>query len=170
MIASNYARALFEIAQEQEKVDVISYDYDELKNIIEKEKDWVKLLDTPMISDDEKNKIIEQLGYDVSFQSFLKMLAEKRIMHFCLDIYKDWIKRVRILKKIAHIHIVSATQITEKQKSALRRMLQSRFAGQTLSFHITIDETIIGGIKIVYEGQSLDKSIVRELEELYITI
>lgn len=170
MIASNYAKALYQIAQKQKKIDLLSYQYDDLKNIIERDRTWVKLIDSPMITDDEKVKLIDQLKYDVSFRSFLKMLAKKRLMHFFLEMYEEWMKLIRVYQKIAHIHLVSATPVTEKQESALRRMLQPRFANQTLSFHITIDEKLIGGIQIVYQGQSLDRSVARELEELYITI
>jgi len=170
MIASNYAKALFKIAQEQKKIDTLSLNYDEFKNTISENKDWIKLMDSPMILENKKFEIINNLKFDISFLSFLKMLTKKRLMHFCFDIYEEWMKLVRTHQKIAHIHLVSAEEITEKQEKALRRMLQPRFAGQKLSFHITIDESLIGGIQIVYQGQSLDRSIVRELKELYITI
>jgi F-type H+-transporting ATPase subunit delta len=50
------------------------------------------------------------------------------------------------------------------------RTLKPRFKNQTISLHKTIDPSLIGGIKITHQGQALDRSVVRELEELFITI
>jgi F-type H+-transporting ATPase subunit delta len=44
------------------------------------------------------------------------------------------------------------------------------FKNLSISFHVTIDPELLGGIKIVHQGQSLDRTVARELEELYTTI
>jgi len=170
MSVSNYAKALYAIAKEQDKVDLITVQFGTLKNTIENLNSWVIMIDSPMISFDEKTKKIEALDYDASFLAFLKMLASKHQMHLCLEIYEEWIHLAREFQNIAHIHIYSAIPITQKQELSLKKVIQPRFPNQTLDFHVTIDEHLLGGIKIVHQGQSLDRSVARELKELYTTI
>ena len=59
MSVSNYAKALYAIAKEQDKVDLITVQFGTLKNTIENLNSWVIMLDSPMISFDEKTKKIE---------------------------------------------------------------------------------------------------------------
>ncbi|MFH0767507.1 MAG: ATP synthase F1 subunit delta [Bacillota bacterium] len=170
MSISNYAKALYGIAKEQNKIDLITYHFDDFKNTIGENYGWVSMMDSPMITLDEKMKKIDALEYDASFLSFLKMLVQKRNIHLYLEIYEEWIHMSRAYQKIAHIHIYSAKPITGQQEESLKKVIQPRFPNQKLDFHITVDEHLLGGIKIVHQGQSLDRSIARELKELYTTI
>ena len=45
--------------------------------------------------------------------------------------------------------------------------IKPTFPNHSVSLHMHVDKTIIGGIKVVYQGQALDRSVARELEELY---
>ncbi len=170
MSIANYAKALYQIAKEQDKVSLIAFQFGEFKNNVGENESWITMMDSPMLSTPEKNKMIDALGYDASFLAFLKMLVQKRNMHHYLEIYDEWLHLSRTYLKIAHIHIYSAKPITKTQEDALRKVIQPRFVNQQLDFHITIDEHLLGGIKIVHQGQSLDRSIARELKELYTTI
>ncbi|PKK96663.1 MAG: ATP synthase F1 subunit delta [Tenericutes bacterium HGW-Tenericutes-3] len=170
MSVSNYAKALYAIAKEQDKVNLITVQFGNLKNTIAEKSSWVSMMDSPMISFDEKMKRIDALDFDSSFLAFLKMLSSKHQMHLCLEIYDEWIHLARAYQNIAHIHIYSAKEVTKEQELTLRKVIQPRFPNQTLDFHITIDEHLLGGIKIVHQGQSLDRSVARELKELYTTI
>ena len=170
MRISNFAKALFSLSKEQDKIDIISLAYTDLMDEVKRSPEWMTLMDSPMVSFDEKRKMIDALPYDVSFLSFLKMLAEKNRVHYMESIYNEWTELTRNYLKIAHLHLYSAKKISEETLNRLKKALQPVFPKHTISFHVTIDQTLIGGIKIVHQGQSLDRSISRELEELFTTI
>ncbi|MBU1094356.1 MAG: ATP synthase F1 subunit delta [Firmicutes bacterium] len=168
MSVSNYAKALYAVAKEQNKIDLITGQFDIFKDMIKEE--WISMMDSPMLSSDEKMAKIDALDFDASFLAFLKMLSSKHHMHYYLEIYNEWIHMSRKFQGIAHIHIYSAKSITKEQEATLRKVIQPRFPNQKLDFNITIDEHLLGGVKIVHQGQSLDRSIARELKELYTII
>jgi F-type H+-transporting ATPase subunit delta len=170
MAIENFAKALFELAKENNKIDIITYHFEDFKNVMDENPNWVEMMDSPMISWNEKVKMIETLEYDSSFLSFLKMLAQKNMVHAYVEIYPHWAHLSRVYQNIAHIHLYSAKPVTKEQEDALRKVIQPRFPKQKITFHITIDHHLIGGIKIIYQGQSLDRSVSRELEELYTII
>jgi len=170
MAIENYAKALFDLAKEQNKMDVLTFHFDDFMNAMEKNPNWVEMMDSPMISFEEKSKLIDVLEYDITFLAFLKMLAQKNMTHAYNEIYPLWAHMSRIFLNIAHIHLYSAIPVTEAQENAFRKVIQPRFPNKTITFHVTIDPSLIGGIKIIYQGQSLDRSVARELEELYTTI
>ncbi|MDO9628387.1 MAG: ATP synthase F1 subunit delta [Acholeplasmataceae bacterium] len=170
MRISNYAKALFSIAKEEKKIDTLTYHFDDFKDTVEKNPSWVTLMDSPMISFTEKTKMIDALEYDISFLAFLKMLAQKNNIHLYQEIYTEWTLLSRVYQKIAHLHVYSAKPISTEVEARLVKAIQPRFPNQTVSLHITIDPTLLGGLKVVYQGQSLDHSVAREIEELYTTI
>jgi len=170
MSISNYAKALFEIAKEEKKIDLLTFHFEDFMHSIKKHPEWITLMDSPMIAFSDKVVKINDLEYDLSFLAFLKMLAQKSKLHYVYDIFPEWVDLSRVHQKIAHLHIYSAIPITDVLEKRLREAIQPRFKHQTLDFHITIDPSLLGGLKIVYQGQSLDHSVQRELQELYTTI
>jgi F-type H+-transporting ATPase subunit delta len=170
MRISNYAKALFSLSMEQNKLDQMTVSFTDFMEESEKNPTWIEIMDSPMIGFDAKKEMIDALPFDVSFLSFLKMLAEKNRLHYAKSIYQEWKELTRAYLKIAHLHIYSAIPMKEETLDRLKKALQPVFPKHTISFHVTVDPTLIGGIKIVHQGQSLDRSISRELEELYTTI
>jgi F-type H+-transporting ATPase subunit delta len=170
MRISNYAKALFAIAKEQEKIDLLTFQFHDFMDLMDKNPNWIVLMDSPMISFAKKVPMIEALTYDASFLSFLKMLAEKNRLHFVKEIYLEWTELSRAYRKIAHLHVYSAKPLTNEQIEKLKVTLQPMFKNLSISFHVTVDPELLGGIKIVHHGQSLDRTVARELEELYTTI
>lgn len=170
MSVSTYAKALYAIAEKQDKIDLITEQFGLFHDTMEELKGWVSMMDSPMMTFDEKSQKIDALHYDASFLAFLKMLAQKHHVHHYLEIYQEWLHMSRKYQGIAHLHIYSAIPITKEQEETLKKVIQPRFPKQKLDFNITIDEHLLGGIKIVHQGQSLDRSIARELKELYTTI
>jgi F-type H+-transporting ATPase subunit delta len=170
MSLSNYAKALFEIAKEANKIDTMTYHFEDLKDALEKHPDWLVLMDSPMVDFKEKVKMIDQLEYDSSFLAFIKTLVSKNLMYEYQDIYTEWIHLSRIYHKIAHLHITSAKPVSKETEAKLKEAIAPRFPNRKVELHITMDPNLLGGLKIVYQGQSLDRSIARELEELYTTI
>ncbi len=170
MSVSNYAKALFEIALENDKVDLIHLNFEDFFHVLASHPVWMSHMDSPMVKPEEKEKSIDVLPFDRSFLSFLKVLAGKRITHQINEIYEEWTQLSRRYQKIAHLRVFAAKELTQEQEDKLKNALSLRFPGRTVTLSIELDSTLIGGIKVEYRGQSLDRSIARELQELYTTI
>ena len=163
-------KAFFELCKDEDMVDQISEQIEDLKLILDQNHFWITLMDSPMLTLKEKIKLIDELAFDVRLLSFVKVLADYHVVHMYAQMYHEWHNQMRIYQNIAHIRVISAKKLTKKQEEALIRVLQPRFKNKTVSLRVTLDETLIGGMVTVYKGQSLDQSIARELEELFITI
>ena len=167
---SDYANALMEVAQKRQNVDQITTEFDRLHDIVNDHPKWLELMNSPMISLKEKDKNIDKLALSLTLSACLKTMVRKNHMSLFFDVYHDWIRLIRRQQKIAHINIYSAKTLTEKQRAILLKRLQPRFDGMTIDLHMRVDPELIGGIKIIYQGVSLDRSIARELDELFTTL
>jgi len=167
MRTSNHAKALFELASEANKIDLIQYQFESFKDELKASSTWVDMMDSPMILFSDKVKKIDALPYDGLFLSFLKMLAEKNQMHAIFEIFSQWNQRVRNYLKIAHVNIISAKPLSKDLEMRLHDAIQQTFPHHSVSLHMHVDKHLIGGLKVIYQGQALDRSVARELEELY---
>lgn len=167
MCTSNHAKALFSLAKEQNKIDKLHYEFESFKDEIENQSTWIVMMDSPMVPLSEKVKKIDELAYDVLFLSFLKTLAEKSQMSNLPEIYAQWTKLVRSYLKIAHVNVISAHKLTKEMEMKVLKAVEPTFPNHEVSLHLHVDKTLIGGLLIIYQGQALDRTIARELEELY---
>jgi len=165
-----YAKALHQVAIKNNKLDVIFYQFDEFMEVVKNKRQWIEMMDSPMLSKQEKEAFVDALNYDITFNSFIKVLSKKHLLKYINELHYQFVHLVRETQKIAHLHLYLVKDLTEKQEAQLLTVLKPRFKNQTISLHKTIDPNLIGGIKITHHGQSLDRSIARELEELFITI
>lgn len=167
---NNYAKALMDIAEKEGIIDEVSYQFDELNEVIKSNKAWIKMMSSPMLTDDQKTAYIDQLGLSNYLSYMLKTLAHTNQMMQIDDIYPAWVRMMREKNNIAHINVYTVNPLSDKQIDALTKRLKPRFKNQTIEIHVKVRENMIGGLRIVYEGQSLDQSIARELDELFMTI
>ncbi len=167
---NSYAKALLEVAEAHDMVDEIAFEFDQLNEAMFANKQWLKMMDSPMLSAEEKSMKIDALGLNQHLAAMLKILAESNQMELYDDIYPEWVRMMRSKNNVAHINVYTVEPLNDKQLSALTKKLQPRFKNLTIELHVKVREHLIGGLQIVYQGRSLDNSVARELEELFMTL
>lgn len=167
---SDYANALMEVAKKNDCVDQVTTEFDNLHDIVFSHPKWLNVMDSPMYQMKDKDDKIDKLNLSPTLSACLKTMIRKNHMSLFFDVYHDWIRLIRAQQKIAHINVYSAKKLTDKQESMLLKRLKPRFEGMTIDLHLRVDPELIGGVKIIYQGVSLDRSIARELDELFTTL
>ncbi len=165
-----YVHALHQLALEKEKLDVLNYQFDEFKQMVDDYPSWLEMMNSPVLSQKKKDEQIDALPLDPTFLSFLKVLTRKAQMRHFPELYEEWTHLVRVTQKIVHLHVISVKPLTKAQEARLIETLKPRYPEQTITLHQSTDPELIGGIKVLHQGLSLDRTILRELEELFITI
>lgn len=167
---SDYANALMAVAQKKKTVDLITNEFDRLHNIIDEHPKWLELMDSPMYDLKDKDAKVDKLNLSPTLSACLKTMVRKNHMSLFFDVYHDWIRLIRRQQQIAHVNVYSAKKLTKEQKDKLLKRLKPRFKDMTIDLHLRVDSELIGGVKIIYQGVALDRSIARELDELFITL
>ena len=167
---SDYANALMQVAQKHGDVEQITTEFDRLHDIVFEHPNWLSFMNSPMYGINVKDEKIDQLGLSNTLSACLKTMIRKNHFNLFFDVYHDWIRLIRKQQQIAHINVYSAKPLNEKQQKLLKERIQPRFEHMTIDLHLRVDPSLIGGLKIIYQGVSLDKSIARELDELFITL
>jgi F-type H+-transporting ATPase subunit delta len=166
-IAQVYARSLFEVARDQEKIDEVRDQLGELADALDEDRSLSTFFFSPYFSTEEKkdglHKAVE--GAEPIFLNFLELLLEKHRMPVIHRIRRDYDKLWREENKLLSVHVTSAVELDEK----IVKDLGDRIAEQTdrkIEVTTTVEPDILGGIVLRVGNSILDASIRNRLEQL----
>ena len=166
--AGVYGQGLYALAKEEALEEAILQELDLLKTAFAEEPDFIKLLSSANVSKAERLTVI-----DSSFRgkvqpyvlNFLKLLTEKGyIAHFadCCETYRDLYNEDR---GILQVQAVSAIELTENQKQQLTDKL-SAITGKTIDLVCKVDKSVLGGIRLNYNGTQVDGTVQSRLQAI----
>lgn len=163
--AKEYGRALFLLAQESGTADTILCDCADVAQVIKENPDYIKLLDTPALSKEEKLSLIDEAfsSVDVMLKNLLKILTERRLAHLFTAAVKGYREAYDEAYGIERVEAISAVPLSEEQTLRIKAKLET-ITGKKIIIKNTIDTGILGGIKLRYSGKQLDGSVRTRLD------
>jgi len=164
-IASVYARSLFEVAKEQDKLDKVRDELGEFTDALNESRELQVFLFSPYFSTREKSEGLDKAisGADETTLNFLKLLIEKHrtpvLFRVRAELDELWEEENRLLP-------VTVTSAVELPKSTVKQ-IGDRIAEQTdrkVDLSSKVDPDILGGIVVRVGNSVLDASIRNRLE------
>jgi ATP synthase F1 delta subunit len=164
-IASVYARSLFEVAKEQDKLDKVRDEIGEFADALNESRELQVFLFSPYFSTREKSEGLDKAisGADETTVNFLKLLIEKHrtpvLFRVRAELDQLWEEENRLLP-------VTVTSAVELPKATVKQ-IGDRIAEQTdrkVDLSSKVDPDILGGIVVRVGNSVLDASIRNRLE------
>jgi F-type H+-transporting ATPase subunit delta len=170
-IAAVYARSLFEVAREQDKLDVVREQLGEFADALNETRDLQVFFFSPYFSTKEKQDGLERVVSDADpvIVNFLKLLIEKHRMPAIFRIRADYEALWEEENKLLPVQITSAVELD----NAIVKQLGDRIAEQTdrkVELSANVDPDILGGIVVRVGNSVLDASVRNRLEQLRRTV
>lgn len=169
LISKTYGEALFELAVEENKVDVFADEIRAILDILNQNPDFVNLLNHPKISKEEKLQVVEEVfGGKVSkeIQGFLNIIVAKERNKEIMAIMEYFLDEVKALKGIGVCYVTTPMELKEAQKEAVVKKLIETTNFKEMEMNYQIDETLIGGMVIRIGDRVVDSSIQTKLSKL----
>ena len=165
--AKEYARALFELAEECGKTEAVMSDLAIIDSAFSQNPDYRNLLDTPALKKDEKLALIDEAfsGLDGYAVNLLKILCERHSAHLFPKIKTEADKLYDESRGIERVEAVTAISMTDEQIEAITKKLEA-ITSKTVIVNNKVDKSILGGVILRYSGTQLDGSIKTRLEDL----
>ena len=168
-ISGRYAVALFELALEAKALKAVESDLANLKELLAESADLRDLVSSPLISRDDQSKGITKVAEaaklsDLSVK-FLGVLAANRRLGALGTAIADFEKLMAHHKGEVKAEVVSAHALTKTQLTALKKQLKSAI-GQDVDIDATVDEAILGGLKVKVGSRMVDGSLKTKLQKI----
>lgn len=163
-----YGEALYALALEEKLADQILDELTILAQSFRAEPDFVRLLSSPSLSKQERCQVLDR-SFRGKIQpyvlNFLKLLTEKSYMkHFC-DCFKAFEGCYDRDNGILSVTAVTAVALTPEQAEKLAARL-SRLTGKQIKLRNAIDPSVLGGVRLDYDGKRLDDTVSHRMEAI----
>jgi ATP synthase F1 delta subunit len=166
-IAQVYARSLFEVASEQDKLDEIREQLGEIADAVEHDRGLTTFFFSPYFSTEEKKEGLHKTveGAEPILMNFLELLLEKHRMPFIHRIRRDFDALWREERKLLPVHLTSAVELDDEVVRSLGDRISEK-TGRKVDLTARVEPNIIGGIVLRVGNSILDASIRNRLEQL----
>jgi F-type H+-transporting ATPase subunit delta len=166
-LAEVYARALFEVALEQGKLDELREQLGQFADALDGNRELAVFFFSPYFSTKEKEDALERVleGADASFVNFLKLLIENHRMPVIFRTRQQFERMWERENQLLAVDITSAIELDEATTENLGREIGER-AGRRVRLAAHVDPDILGGIVLRVGNSILDASIRNRLEQL----
>lgn len=168
-IARRYAKALFNLAKSQDKLDVVAKNLELINNTATSNPLLTKAFASPTVSRESLKNVVsalsKKLSMDAITQNFLLLLAHSRriaIIDVAVDAY------LRLLREHHGqllATVVTATPLDAKKASAIENKL-SKALGKTVKVKTEEKQSILGGAVIQMGSKMLDASLAEKLKRI----
>ena len=162
-----YGKALFMLSEERGSTEAVKEDVECLIQVIGENPDYVKLLDTPALTKDERlSAIDESLGsINRDLLSFVKIFAEMHSVHALLPALRCYLDEYDLSRNIVRMEVISAISLTDGERDKLKRKLENE-TGSTVILTETVDPSILGGLIVRGMGKQEDGSLLTRLRDI----
>ena len=164
MVESEYAKAVYELALEENKVDLF-WDLFVAVDKTNDDPDYRKIMASPMVAKERKKAMIKTIyhNFDETFLNFMYVLVDHDRVNNFDAIGHEYRKLVRKDNHILFIDVLSAKELTNAQKKKLTSSLEMHYKNKKLDFKFIVKPDLIGGVQIISNGVSIDMSLKASL-------
>ena len=166
-IAAVYARSLFEVAQEQNKLDVVREQLGQFADALNDNRELQVFFFSPYFSTAEKQDGLDRAVSDAEpiLVNFLKLLIENHRSPVIFRVRRVVDELWQEENKLLPVQVTSAVELDQ----ATVRQIGDRIAEQTgrkVELSASVEPDILGGLVVRVGNSILDASIRNRLEQL----
>jgi F-type H+-transporting ATPase subunit delta len=171
--AQRYARALYELASEQNALPAVEGDLKKLKELLETSRELRQFLFSPLLRRalvaSGLGAVMEQAGAGKLTQSFFQIVAMNGRGRDISHIVQAFFAKVAEQRGELRAEVTTAHPLNNQQTEALRAAILKAFAAQgarDIKMDASIDPELLGGLRVQVGSFLFDGSIKGGLQKM----
>ncbi len=168
-IAKRYARALFDIAREEDKIEVV---YDELRafsSILKESKDLADFFANPIFDNSDKSavakNIISKIKMSATTSNFLMLLVDKRRVGILEQIEACYQKYMDDVLNKVRVGVRTAFPLSKELSARIKEQMEG-LTRKNVEMVIEEDPSLLGGVVIGVGDILYDGSVRAQLNSI----
>ncbi len=166
--SARYARALFEVSIENSEIDKIENNLNDFINLYNSSSEFRNFIKNPTQNTENQfnviNIISEKLSFSKNLKNFLSLLIEKKRIFFVYKIVQNFLRLCSKKRGEVNASLVSSKNLSQDELNDISINF-SKSMGSTIKFDYSVDESLIGGLKIQLGSFMIDTSIKNQLKK-----
>ncbi len=169
LVSKTYGEALFELSVEEGKEELFLEEIELIKEILDSNPDFAKLMNHPKILKEEKLEVLENVfkgRISDELLGFLHLIVTKDRYTEIDSILKYFTDEVKRLKGIGAATVTTALPLKDSQKAEIEKKLIETTSYKSMEIEYVVSEELIGGMKIRIGDRVVDSSVQTKLDKL----
>ena len=171
VIANRYIQALLELPKSKDENEKIEEGLKEIASVYNSNEQLKKVLLDPRIVNEVKmeivNEIFSQYMKVACLKKFVELLIKEKRINYIQEIAEIYEKVTSEAKKELNIKIIVSKPIDEEQTEAIVNKYKTMYKVETINYEIEIDESLLGGVKVMVGNKIYDGSVATQLEQMF---
>ena len=172
-VAGRYASALFELANEQNRLDEVDRDLGKFQSMLDASSDLKRLVNSPAFAAEDQQRamraVMDWAAIGATTGNFLGVVARNRRLFAAEDIIKTFPGLLARHRGEVAAEVKSAVALSEQQLAALKSKLKSTF-GKDVRLDTHVDPSLLGGLVVKIGSRMFDSSLRTKLSNLKVVL
>jgi F-type H+-transporting ATPase subunit delta len=168
-VAERYAKALFDLAVEENSVADIETGLRSFQSLIDESADLTRLVRSPVFSAGDQERavsaILDKAGIGGVVANFIKVTAANRRLFIVPDAIRAFLELAARQRGETAGEVTSAEPLSESQLAALKAALKDSL-GKDVALATHVDPALIGGMIVKVGSRMIDGSLRTKLNSL----
>jgi len=168
-LAERYAKSLIDLSAELKQLDSVHEDMALLQSICKQSREFVLMLDSPIINADKKHKIINAITKEKISkitQTFIQLLCSKNRESNLPGIITSFIEQFNKIKGIHKVKLTTAIPVSDEIKNSFIQKIKTSSGIKIIELESKVNENLIGGFTLEMDGKLIDASILRDIKDV----
>lgn len=168
VVGDRYAESLFDLAKEEKKVTQYLDDIKLVGEVLDSDPQIVQFFNHVLIENDKKIQLLDQSfkgNVDQYVLNFLKLLVQSRRIRYIDDIVKSYINLSNQYLGIEEGMIYTPYELTDQQIQDIEKAISQK-ENKKVTLKVSIDPSLLGGIKVQIANRIYDGTIKNKVEML----
>jgi len=163
-----YARALFEAAQEEGRLDRVASEIGQLADAVEQSPELQAFLRNPEVEPAGKSAVLEEIsaGADDLVRNFVRLVAEKGRPGEIVQIREELDTLVARAQNRLTLELQTAHELSDAEAKSIVDTIE-KASGRSVEATRSVDPDLIGGIVLQVGSFRVDGSVRGRLERLH---
>jgi len=168
-LTRRYAKALVELAVEQQAVDRYGEELATVNALLDREELLRQLLESPTLAMDKKAAMLEDLaallGLSEGLRKFLGLVLSKDRLCYLPQIEETYRRLADDLSGVLRARVSAAVPLDAAQQQAIGASLEKQ-TGKKVALSVSVDPQLIGGVQAEIGGRLFDGSVRTQLKRI----
>ena len=165
VVGDRYAESLFDLAKEENQVTQYLDDIKLVGEVLDSDPQIVQFFNHVLIENDKKIQLLDQSFKGNVDQYVLKLLVQSRRIRYIDDIVKSYINLSNQYLGIEEGMIYTPYELTDQQIQDIEKAISQK-ENKKVTLKVSIDPSLLGGIKVQIANRIYDGTIKNKVEML----
>jgi F-type H+-transporting ATPase subunit delta len=161
--AKRYARAVFELAQQEGKVEEWGRNLEKVREVMSDSR-VAAVLTNPTITTEQRMALVSDL-FDRETTNLARLVIESNRVREMAGIEQEYERLADEAAGRVRATVTTAVELTPGDRDRVAGEL-SRRLGKEIRMHVVVDAGILGGLKLQYGDHLVDASVATRLQQL----